>query len=1099
MQADLYFGVVEDRFDPKGQGRVRVRVFGLHNIVKDVLPTESLPWAIPVLDVTNAGTSGIGEAPVGMVEGSNVLVAYFDKYKQMPYVIGVLPGIPGAEDLGSLENNIIGDGSLHESQLKSGVSQGELAAMSGKEWIFDSVKSNLDKFGVTDEYSKNIFTAGICAVGWGECGLDPDQSIEKCYYSDPARLRSIFRVFKNKPDSYVNQFVKTKDRAKFFEEVYGHKTTIGNVLGNKAPGDGAKYAGMGMFQLTGRGNYTLITKILKEKGYDLDLVKDPTLAIKRENFGIVALAYCESRNIFATKPTNPNAWFESLIKKVGNNVGDNYNKKRSAFNQFLNGVETHNFLEVDANTRYKVGTEVALKPEEVKQIEAQQQLQATNVIESYTNPKIDLISMEESRKNSANENREIKLKETEQQKEFYKKVVDFRNEISSARAEQKKNIDASLETLAQLLDPKNVEYKTYEELKNDIEQSGGGMFGDIFGVFSQFTEIFDNFQNLYNEQVNFVTEAIDNASSIVDDNLNSMSDMINDSIEGVLGDIGVEAIGDLDFITPEIKNQKDKLDSIILGKHQEIQNQLNAQLQDKVFDKVNDFKDQANSLINQIPTNLQALMNRAGLYGVVDFLNDNAQLDNILNSLFVSLQSKIGLTPRQILALTDQRVNNKIYGFCDPNGKYPLRDLVGEPATNKIARGKLDRTLFEWMYNNQATDVSVAGSDVDDDNARVSIPVITPKGEYPYTSVKQTESGHLSVRDDSPNNEMIGEYHRTGSGYGIDASGNRVSKIIGDDYTVIDNNGVITIAGKLVIEVADGASITFNNNSVVNVKGIMQVEADSINAVAKNDINLKAGNNINLEAANEINVNSLNDLNINSINKTSLQTGRDLTFKSAGKTIIDSADDVSLSSNANLSTYVEGNSSSVVTGNNSNYTKGSFNNVSDGIMNFITKSNLNQASNANVQISSKGNSSIFAQGNIQNSSNGTFSISSKGKASLSSSADLALKGGSNVSLTGSSTSIKASGTVGIDGASTYIQSGRAKEVGVVSVSESTEVQDTTTKSRDVIKTEVEHKAIEVLEMIPIIGPFKRNFKPSTISVPQSNAKINMIEKDLEDV
>ena len=67
-----FIGVVEDRQDPYLIGRVRVRCFGHHTGDKTELPTEDLPWAQVMLPVTSAGISGIGQSPIGLVEGSHV-------------------------------------------------------------------------------------------------------------------------------------------------------------------------------------------------------------------------------------------------------------------------------------------------------------------------------------------------------------------------------------------------------------------------------------------------------------------------------------------------------------------------------------------------------------------------------------------------------------------------------------------------------------------------------------------------------------------------------------------------------------------------------------------------------------------------------------------------------------------------------------------------------------------------------------------------------------------------------------------------------------------------------------------------------------------
>jgi len=90
-----FVGVVEDRQDPKHLGRLRVRCLGYHTEVHGDLPTTDLPWAHVMNPITSATVSGVGQTPLGAVEGTWVVGFFQDGAEaQQPIIMGTLPGVP---------------------------------------------------------------------------------------------------------------------------------------------------------------------------------------------------------------------------------------------------------------------------------------------------------------------------------------------------------------------------------------------------------------------------------------------------------------------------------------------------------------------------------------------------------------------------------------------------------------------------------------------------------------------------------------------------------------------------------------------------------------------------------------------------------------------------------------------------------------------------------------------------------------------------------------------------------------------------------------------------------------------------------------------
>jgi len=88
-----FIGVVEDRNDPLQQGRVRVRVYGIHPEQKALAPTDTLPWATVLMPGTSSSLNRVGVSATGLQIDSTVVGFFLDGNETtMPIVFGVMPG-----------------------------------------------------------------------------------------------------------------------------------------------------------------------------------------------------------------------------------------------------------------------------------------------------------------------------------------------------------------------------------------------------------------------------------------------------------------------------------------------------------------------------------------------------------------------------------------------------------------------------------------------------------------------------------------------------------------------------------------------------------------------------------------------------------------------------------------------------------------------------------------------------------------------------------------------------------------------------------------------------------------------------------------------
>jgi predicted chitinase len=142
-------------------------------------------------------------------------------------------------------------------------------------WSLDSLRPPV-KAGVltvvkhaTDAGISGKSLVNLLAVVEAESGFVP--KTEGYYYSNVARAKQIFSALRDMSDEQVKA-IRSKGPNAWFEAVYGAHTSKGRELGNTEPGDGSKFPGAGLIQLTGRGNMAAFAK-----AYGVDVLSNPGL------------------------------------------------------------------------------------------------------------------------------------------------------------------------------------------------------------------------------------------------------------------------------------------------------------------------------------------------------------------------------------------------------------------------------------------------------------------------------------------------------------------------------------------------------------------------------------------------------------------------------------------------------------------------------------------------------------------------------------------------------------------------------------------------------------------------------------------------------
>ena len=100
--------------------------------------------------------------------------------------------------------------------------------------------------------------------------------------------------------------------------------------------------------------------------------------------------------------------------------------------------------------------------------------------------------------------------------------------------------------------------------------------------------------------------------------------------------------------------------------------------------------------------------------------------------------------------------------------------------------------------------------------------------KYPYNKSFRSESGHLIEIDDSPGNERIHVFHKTGTYVEIDKNGQTVIKAVSNRYDVTVGSNEVYVGGNVNVKVKGNVNMFVDGTYTVESKGNMKFKAPRI-------------------------------------------------------------------------------------------------------------------------------------------------------------------------------------------------------------------------------------------------------------------------------
>jgi hypothetical protein len=155
---------------------------------------------------------------------------------------------------------------------------------------------------------------------------------------------------------------------------------------------------------------------------------------------------------------------------------------------------------------------------------------------------------------------------------------------------------------------------------------------------------------------------------------------------------------------------------------------------------------------------------------------------NIMMPAYSPSFQKVGLSP------TGLTVGTTVLGFF----------MDGSDANQPVVMGTIHGIPGNNVQNHDVPEVAREINNISKDYDSME-PTSAYKAKYPYNKVLRTEGGHVVEIDDTPGNERLHIFHKSGTYTEVNNEGRKVDKVVGDHFEIVFKNQTMHVRGNVNI------------------------------------------------------------------------------------------------------------------------------------------------------------------------------------------------------------------------------------------------------------------------------------------------------------